>query len=150
MRALARKLLIDGANTEYSVLARSAAIHSLIGYDEPDVTETLLKATEDRSSVIRIEAIQSLKNRGGDEILKTFRNMAVADTDTDVRIAATDALVATKKKRRLSSTRWWIVSRMKSLPSSTSRRTASAKSPEQLSSRISTKIGVVGSICIPT
>ena len=98
MRALSRKLLIEGATTEYSVLARSAALNSLAAYDEPDVTETLLKATEDRSSIIRTEAVQSLKNRSGEEVAKTIRNMALADTDADVRIAATEVLASTKEK----------------------------------------------------
>ncbi|MBX9653808.1 HEAT repeat domain-containing protein [bacterium] len=98
MRALSRKLLIEGATSEYSVLARSAAIHSLAAYDEADVTETLLKATEDRSAMIRVEAVEALKNRTGDEIAKTIRNMAVADTDADVRIAATRILASSKDR----------------------------------------------------
>jgi len=98
MRALSRKLLIEGATSEYSVLARSAAIHSLAAYDEADVTETLLKATEDRSPMIRVEAVEALKSRTGDEVAKTIRNMAVADTDADVRIAATRVLASSKDR----------------------------------------------------
>lgn len=107
VRAMARKLLIDGATTEYSVLARASAVAALAHYPEPDVVGALVKASEDRSPIVRVEACHSLR-----EVLKVTKQadgvnavtqLATSDPDPDVRIAATGALVALEDKETVNS-----------------------------------------------
>jgi HEAT repeat protein len=94
MRAMARKLLMDGAASEYNVLARSAAVASLGRYPEPDVVDVLLKATEDRSPIVRVEACHALHQRRDQSVIAALSGLATEDSDPDVRIAATGALVS--------------------------------------------------------
>lgn len=95
-RSKAQQFLINGALSEYNVLARAAAVSSLKSYEDPEVTETLLRATEDKSHIVRIEACKSLEGRTDENVVKTVRKMATGDMDPDVRIAATRTLAATK------------------------------------------------------
>jgi HEAT repeat protein len=93
-QTIARKLLLDGATNEYNILARTAAIAGLADVPDAEATRILLSALEDKSPVIRIEAITALKNRKDPQITDALKRSLTTDADADVRIATVEALVS--------------------------------------------------------
>ncbi|MBY0589378.1 HEAT repeat domain-containing protein [bacterium] len=96
-QSAARKLLMEGAANEYNILARTAAIAGLRSIPDAEATRILLAATSDKSPVIRIEAIHSLRDRKDAGIVEALRDRLTTDSDPDVRIAAVEELVARKE-----------------------------------------------------
>ena len=72
-------------------LAR-AALKSLGQIDHPDALQPLLEALRSPVAALRLEAIQALGVRGGQEAIKSLQWAAAADSEPEVAQAAIDAL----------------------------------------------------------
>lgn len=93
LRAMARKVLMDGATKEYHVLARAAAVAALSHYPDPDAANVLMEAAGDRNPIVRVEAARALGHVNQTGAIDALKRLAVEDDDADVRMAAAGALL---------------------------------------------------------
>jgi hypothetical protein len=86
--------LMQIATTEKDPLSRSAAIDALAHYHQAEAVETIERAAEDKSPLVRQQVCKVFAERRSEAAVDTLGRLAQFDPDTDVRIAATEALVA--------------------------------------------------------
>lgn len=92
-RQAALGTLIQIATTEKDALSRAAAVKVLAHYHEAEAMQTLERAADDKSALVREEVCNALGARKSESAVETVGRLAQFDSDVDVRIAAASALV---------------------------------------------------------